>query len=94
MTKQLLYTIGALNMVKKTISIDEHKLIPKHSLCNAKEKEKILNEYSATEKDFPKISIKDAAIASLGVKVRDLIKIERQDESTGTTIFYRVVIDE
>lgn len=81
-------------MAKKTISIDEHKLIPKHSICSAKEKEKILKDYSAEEKDLPKISIKDAGISALNAKLGDLIKIERKDDSTGTTLFYRVVIDE
>lgn len=81
-------------MVKKTISIHKHNLIPEHSICSAKEKEQILKKYSLNEKDFPKISIKDAGISKLNAKVKDMIKIERKDDSTGTTHFYRVVTDE
>jgi DNA-directed RNA polymerase subunit H len=81
-------------MVKKTISINKHKLIPEHSLCNAKEKEQILKKFNSTEKDFPKISIKDSGISHLNAKISDLIKIERKDDYTGTSVFYRVVTDE
>ena len=80
-------------MVKETISIDKHQLIPKHSLLSAKEKEQILTEYSSEVKDFPKIFIKDAGIAGLNAKIGDMIKVERTDDATGTTVFYRVVID-
>lgn len=79
---------------KKSIHIEKHILIPKHSLCSEKEKQAILAKYKATPNEMPIIFMRDPAIANLKVKVGDLIKIERQDPLSGKSFFYRVVRDE
>ncbi|MCB9359309.1 hypothetical protein H6503_05230 [Candidatus Woesearchaeota archaeon] len=82
-------------MAKKTkLVIEKHNLIPKHSVCNDKEKQQVYEKYGTTEREMPKISSQDAALASLKVKKHDLIKIEREDGFSGKTVFYRVVADE
>ena len=81
-------------MAKKNPDIEKHFLIPKHSICNEKEKEAVLKKYNSTISEMPKILIKDAALASLKAKVGDMIKIEREDELTGKTNFYRVVAND
>jgi len=65
-----------------------------HSVCSDKERDQILEKYNATLKEMPKISINDAVLTSLKVKVGSFIKIEREDPVTGTVYFYRVVVDE
>ena len=79
---------------KKTINIEKHNLMPKHTVCSDKEKTQILEKYNATIKDLPKILQDDAALMSIKVKLGDLVKIERDDPVTKKTVFYRVVSDE
>lgn len=79
---------------KKTINIEKHNLMPKHSICSDKERDQILEKYNATLEEMPKILINDAVLTSLKVKVGNFIKIEREDPMTGITYFYRVVVDE
>ena len=84
-------------MVRKTakkIKIDSHALIPKHVVCSEKEKQAVFAHYGATGTEFPKISTHDTGIASLKVKIGDMIKIERDDQYMGKVTFYRVVSDE
>jgi DNA-directed RNA polymerase subunit H len=79
---------------KNSIVINKHNLMPKHSLCNDKEKQEILTKYNATIKEMPKISPNDAGLSALKAKQGDMVKIERNDIIMGKTYFYRVVSDE
>jgi len=81
-------------MAKKKLVIEKHDIMPKHTICSDKETQSILEEYSSTREQFPKISINDAALATFKVKLGDMIKIERNDPQMGKILFYRVVSDE
>ena len=81
-------------MAKKSIPIEKHILMPKQSVCSEKENQAILEKYNATLNEMPRISITDAALSNLRVKVKDRIKVERDDELIGKNTFFRVVIDE
>jgi DNA-directed RNA polymerase I, II, and III subunit RPABC1 len=63
------------------IDITEHKMVPEHSVCSKEEKEKLLEQYSATEDKLPKISINDPQVRYLGAKRKQLIKITRKMDS-------------
>jgi DNA-directed RNA polymerase subunit H len=71
----------------------KHELIPKHQKINDSEKEQLLEKYGIDVNDLPKIFIKDPAIADLGVKSGDVVKIIRESKTAGTTTYYRVVIN-
>jgi DNA-directed RNA polymerase subunit H (RpoH/RPB5) len=79
--------------MRKSI-VEKHILIPKHTLCSDKEKEEVLSKYSATIAEMPKILFNDPAISGLKAKLGDMIRVERVDEETGKTFFYRVVANE
>ena len=72
---------------KKSI---EHILVPKHELCNEEELKKILSKYNIRKQQLPKISIKDPAIAHLGLERGILLKIERKSRTQGKSTFYRI----
>jgi len=71
----------------------EHELIPKHELMSSEEAEEVLEKYDATRDQLPKIRRKDAAIKKLDAKVGDIIKITRESEHSGKSLYYRVVIE-
>lgn len=79
-------------MVKKEISVNEHFLVPEHRKLSPEEKEAILKKYNATDKQLPKISIKDPALRILEPKEGDLIEIKRKVlESKDFYLYYRIV---
>jgi DNA-directed RNA polymerase subunit H len=71
--------------------IDEHILVPKHSKVSEKEKKDILEKYSITLRELPKIMKKDPAIKELDAKPGDVIKITRKSPTAGESVFYRCV---
>jgi DNA-directed RNA polymerase subunit H (RpoH/RPB5) len=75
----------------KNYKIEDHILVPKHIKLNEEEAKKILDFYNISIKQLPRISSKDSVIRNLNVKTGDVIKIIRESNRAGTTIFYRVV---
>ncbi len=75
----------------KKIDIKNHVLIPKQSKLSEKEKQELLKKYNISTEQLPAILKTDAAIASLNAKEGDVVKIERNSQTAGTAVFYRVV---
>ena len=75
------------------LEIKNHALVSKHEKCSENEKKQILQKYNIGAKDFPKISINDAALYNIEVKPGYLIKITRDGPVAGKTFFYRIVIE-
>ena len=73
--------------------VNKHLLIPKHSKLNESDKKKLLDEYKIDVFSLPKITTEDPAIAKFNAKVGDVIKIERDSKTAGTTSYYRVVVE-
>jgi DNA-directed RNA polymerase subunit H len=73
--------------------VSKHLLVPNHSKLSDAEKAKLFEKFSVTVRELPKITSADPAILKLGVKAGDIIKIERDSETAGKAIHYRVVID-
>lgn len=80
-------------------NIFKHELVPRHKLLSEEEKKKIIEKYQLNLYGFPKIKIKDKIIVFLkesgvNIKAGDLIEIERESQTAGKTLFYRVVVSE
>ncbi|HLD86475.1 MAG TPA: DNA-directed RNA polymerase subunit H [Candidatus Nanoarchaeia archaeon] len=78
---------------KSKFKVDKHALTPKHVKVSDREKKQILETFSATLKDLPKVYKTDPSIINLDVKPGDVVKIIRESQTAGETIFYRVVVD-
>ena len=79
-------------MGKNTINYNSHTLVPKHEKLSEKQKQDLLKEHKCKDSDLPRIRINDAAISEMSPKIGDVIKITRKSE--GSSVFYRVVVDE
>lgn len=78
---------------KQKFKVDKHALTPKHQKVSEREKAQLLEKYSTTVNEFPKIFKSDPAILSVGAKPGDLVKITRKSATAGEIVFYRVVVD-
>ncbi len=76
----------------KKPEIKNHILMPKHTKLSEKEKQDLLKKYNITAEQLPSILKTDAAISSINAKPSDIIKIERKSPTSGTSLFYRVII--
>ncbi|HLC51860.1 MAG TPA: DNA-directed RNA polymerase subunit H [Candidatus Nanoarchaeia archaeon] len=76
-----------------TVDITKHLLVPKHSKVSEAEHKKLLEKYSISPRQLPKILKNDPAIIKLGVKAGDIIKVERDSKTAGTFFHYRFVIE-
>jgi DNA-directed RNA polymerase subunit H len=74
--------------------IQNHILVPKHTKLSDKEEKTFLEKHKVEKNNLPKIMIDDPSIIHQGVKLGDIIKIERQSPTAGISYFYRVVSNE
>lgn len=77
-----------------SIDVTNHSLVPKHSKATDAEKKKLFADFAINERDLPKMSVSDPAIAGLKVVAGDVVKIERPSRTAGVAYYYRVVIAE
>ena len=71
----------------------EHKLVPKHELMSPEETQEVLDKYKVTRDQIPKIKLDDPGIKDLQVGVGDVIKITRENDYIGKSMYYRVVVE-
>ncbi len=71
----------------------DHFLVPKHELLDEKEARKISAGFNSGVDQFPYIQVTDPALKNLDAKVGDLVKITRQSQTAGETIYYRYVVE-
>ena len=82
-----------INRMAIKVDVSNHVLIPKHEVLSEEEKKKVISDLKTSLRNFPKILKGDPALVSLEANVGDLIKITRSSVTSGTSIFYRVVVD-
>ena len=70
-----------------------HDLVPTHEKLTESEAAQLLERYSISNLELPKISKKDPGIAHLDVKMGDIVKITRSSTTAGTAIYYRVIVN-
>jgi DNA-directed RNA polymerase subunit H len=71
--------------------INTHFLVPKHSIMTDVEVKKLLETYSISLEDLPRIKKSDTGIAELKPKIGDVVKIERDSELGGKVFYYRLI---
>lgn len=79
--------------MNKKFDIRKHVLVPKHQKLSDKEKEELLQKYGITSFELPKIVKHDPMSVSVGAKVGDVIRIVRDSQTAGKSVFYRVVVN-
>ncbi len=69
-----------------------HALVPKHSKVSEKDRKELFAKYQIEAKDLPRMLVGDPAIAHLGVKEGDIVKVDRRSPTSGASVFYRRVV--
>lgn len=70
----------------------EHHSVPKHAIVPEDKVQEVLARFGAQSTDcFPKILKDDPAVAEIGAKRGDMVRIARHSPTAGKTIYFRVV---
>ena len=75
-----------------------HALVPEHQLLSPDEAKDVVEKYSISIEELPKIKRSDACIRSLELRVGEIprgsiVKIIRRSDTAGISYAYRLVID-
>lgn len=70
-----------------------HFLVPKHEILSEEDVKLLLEKYGTTKDKIPKIYQADKGLKDLEVKVGDVIKIRRKSLTSGSAVYYRVVVE-
>ena len=73
--------------------VPDHVYVPKHEIMTKKEAEQVLKEFNCNATELPLIFVTDPAIIGLGIKPGDMIKITRKSGTSGTSFYYRYVVE-
>jgi DNA-directed RNA polymerase subunit H len=71
----------------------DHELVPPHIIASDEEVELVLNHYGIEKNQLPRIFRDDPAVKVLGARPGEIIRIQRESQTAGTTYYYRLVID-
>ena len=74
------------------IIIPNHILCSKHRILTDKEEEVLLNnQLFCNKKNLPIIRLDDPQVIWIGAKINNIIEIQRKSETTGISLYYRLV---
>ena len=68
-------------------------MIPKHELLTKEESAQVLARYNSSPSQFPYILGTDAIAKEVGAKPGDFVRITRRSETSGTSTYYRYVVE-
>lgn len=72
--------------------VGEHFLVPKHEIVPEEKHAEIFKKYGSKANKFPQILKDDPLVEEIGAIKGDIIKITRKSYTSGTSVYFRVVI--
>ncbi len=79
---------------KDPILVPDHIFVPKHEILTKAEAEAVLAKFNCQPTELPLIMASDPAIVGMDVKPGDMIRIVRNSDTAGTSIYYRYVVED
>jgi DNA-directed RNA polymerase subunit H len=71
----------------------EHELVPPHIIASEEEIQLVLEHYGIERNQLPRIFRDDPAVKVLGARPGQIIRIERESHTAGSSYYYRLVVD-
>lgn len=71
----------------------EHAAVPRHTLLTPAEKDDLLRSLKCTADQLPRIMRDDPMARYMGLRVGDVVRIDRPSVTVGMDVYYRVVVE-
>jgi len=75
-------------------NVMENYLVPRHSIMEEEQVQELLIRFGIVRDKLPKILMMDPCAKALGAQPGQVIKIERESPTAGTSFYYRMVVEE
>jgi DNA-directed RNA polymerase subunit H len=69
-------------------------MVPEHKAISKKEIKAVLEKYNITKGQLPKILSNDPVVKRIKAEPGDVVKITRDSQTAGKSVFYRVVVSQ
>jgi DNA-directed RNA polymerase subunit H (RpoH/RPB5) len=86
------YFIQLFGLENFLINISHHQFVPKHRVLSPQETQDLLSKYNCTIKNIPTIKRDDPQAKYIGLRLKQICEITRENITSGTTITYRLCI--
>ena len=79
-------------MTTTKFTVMSHQMVPKHEVLTQDEKKEVLEMFGVDKEQLPKILDSDPVCKEIGAKKGDVLRILRKSDTSGESVYYRVVI--
>ena len=73
-------------------NVSRHSFVPKHRVLSTHEAQDMLKKFNCTIKNLPTIKRDDAQAKYIGLRLKQICEITRENVTSGTTIHYRLCV--
>ena len=87
------YFIQLFGLENFLINVNKHHFIPKHRILSSQEVTDLLNKYNCTVKNLPTIKRDDPQAKYIGLRLKQICEIIRENITSGITVHYRVCVN-
>ena len=87
------YFIQLFGLENFLINISHHHFVPKHRILSSQENQELLNKYNCTIKNLPTIKRDDPQAKYIGLRLKQICEITRENVTSGITMPYRVCVN-
>ncbi len=75
-------------------NVMENFLVPRHSIMSEEEVQELLERYGIVREKLPQILMMDPCARAVNAQPGQVLKIERESPTAGTSYYYRLVVEE
>jgi DNA-directed RNA polymerase subunit H (RpoH/RPB5) len=87
------YFVQIFGLENFLINVSRHQFVPKHTVLSKQEAQDLLTKYNCTNKNIPTIKRDDAQAKYIGLRLKQICKIDVENISSGSTDKYRLCVN-
>ena len=73
-------------------NVSHHDFVPKHRVLSVTETQDLLKKFNCSGKNLPTIKRDDPQAKYIGLRLKQICEITRENVTSGTTIHYRLCV--
>ena len=74
-------------------NVMENFLVPRHTIMSEEDVQELLGKFGIIREKLPQILMMDPCARAVGAQPNQVLKIERESPTAGTSYYYRLVVE-